>query len=134
MLSNCGEIYRNIFLCSSLFFIGYGGKITKWLDNKRMRRKYRMSKSKSILVGFALGTIVTAAATLLSTPKAGKEVRKDLKDNMVKMRSTLSNIKREGIQLKEKIHFAKKEKEETLQETAASVDELMEDDRVEKTK
>jgi gas vesicle protein len=93
-----------------------------------------MSKSKSIVVGFALGTVVTAAATLLSTPKAGKEVRKDLKDNMEKMKSTFSNIKREGIQLRGKINFAKKEKEETLQETAASINEMPEEDMLEETK
>ncbi|MED1864688.1 YtxH domain-containing protein [Fictibacillus nanhaiensis] len=79
-----------------------------------------MSKQKSMVVGFALGTVVTAAATLLSTPKAGKEVRKDLKVNMDKMKSTFSSIKRDGIQLRAKIRFANKEKEVALQETAAS--------------
>jgi gas vesicle protein len=81
-----------------------------------------MSKSKSMIVGFALGTVVTAAATLLSTPKVGKEVRKDLKNNMDKMKSTLTSIKRDGIQLKEKIRFAKREKGEALKETAASIE------------
>lgn len=80
-----------------------------------------MSKSRSMIVGFALGTVVTAAATLLSTPKAGKEVRKDLKDNMDKMKSTFTSIKRDGIQLKAKIKFAKREKDEALKEAAASI-------------
>jgi gas vesicle protein len=90
------------------------------------------SKSKSMVVGFALGTVVTAAATLLSTPKAGKEVRKDLKENMDKMKTTFSSIKRDGIQLRAKIKFAKKEKDEAMQETAASIiektDEKMEEE------
>jgi gas vesicle protein len=85
-----------------------------------------MSKSKSMIVGFALGTVVTAAATLLSTPKAGKEVRKDLKNNMDKMKSTLTSIKRDGIQLKEKIKFAKSENADALKETAASIEETPE--------
>jgi gas vesicle protein len=87
-----------------------------------------MSKSKSMVVGFALGTVVTAAATLLSTPKAGKEVRKDLKENMGKMKSTFSSIKRDGIQLGAKIKFANKEKEEALKETAASIIENTEEE------
>ncbi|MQR97516.1 YtxH domain-containing protein [Fictibacillus phosphorivorans] len=119
-MSKHDEIYREIFLYSSLFFIGIYEKFTNSLDNKRMRRNYKMSKQKSMVVGFALGTVVTAAATLLSTPKAGKEVRKDLKVNMDKMKSTFSSIKRDGIQLRAKIRFANKEKEEALQETAAS--------------
>ena len=93
-----------------------------------------MSKSKSMVVGFALGTVVTAAATLLSTPKAGKEVRKDLRENMDKMKSTFSSIKRDGIQLKAKIKFANKEKEEAMQETAASAIENSEEEMVQKTK
>jgi gas vesicle protein len=93
-----------------------------------------MSKSKSMVVGFALGTVVTAAATLLSTPKAGKEVRKDLKENMDKMKSTFSSIKRDGIQLRAKIKFANKEKEEAMQETAASTIENMEEDIEQETK
>ncbi|MFD1356393.1 YtxH domain-containing protein [Fictibacillus halophilus] len=93
-----------------------------------------MSKSKSMVVGFALGTVVTAAATLLSTPKAGKEVRKDLKENMDKMKSTFSSIKRDGIQLRAKIKFANKEKEEAMQETAASTIEKMEEEIEQDTK
>ncbi|MFE1245667.1 YtxH domain-containing protein [Fictibacillus sp. NPDC058756] len=93
-----------------------------------------MSKSKSMVVGFALGTVVTAAATLLSTPKAGKEVRKDLKENMDKMKSTFSSIKRDGIQLRAKIKFANKEKEEAMQETAASTIENMEEEIEQDTK
>ncbi|MBY6037975.1 YtxH domain-containing protein [Fictibacillus nanhaiensis] len=93
-----------------------------------------MSKSKSIIAGFALGTVVTAAATLLSTPKAGKEVRKDLKENMDKMKTTFSSIKRDGIQLKEKIRFAKKEKEEAMQETAASIIEKKDEEMEQETK
>ncbi|MCM3717495.1 YtxH domain-containing protein [Fictibacillus phosphorivorans] len=86
-----------------------------------------MSKSKSMVVGFALGTVVTAAATLLSTPKAGKEVRKDLKENMDKMKSTFSSIKRDGIQLRAKIKFTNRAKEEAMQETAASTIETMDE-------
>jgi gas vesicle protein len=93
-----------------------------------------MSKSKSMVVGFALGTVVTAAATLLSTPKAGKEVRKDLKENMDKMKSTFSSIKRDGIQLRAKIKFANKEKEEAMQETAASTIENKEEEIQQETK
>lgn len=93
-----------------------------------------MSKSKSMVVGFALGTVVTAAATLLSTPKAGKEVRKDLKENMDKMKSTFSSIKRDGIQLRAKIKFANKEKEEAMQETAASTIENREEEIEQDTK
>jgi gas vesicle protein len=93
-----------------------------------------MSKSKSMVVGFALGTVVTAAATLLSTPKAGKEVRKDLKENMDKMKSTFSSIKRDGIQLRAKIKFANKEKEEAMQETAASTIENNEEEIQQETK
>jgi gas vesicle protein len=93
-----------------------------------------MSKSKSMVVGFALGTVVTAAATLLSTPKAGKEVRKDLKENMDKMKSTFSSIKRDGIQLRAKIKFANKEKEEAMQETAASTTETFDEEMNQETK
>jgi gas vesicle protein len=93
-----------------------------------------MSKSKSMVVGFALGSVVTAAATLLSTPKAGKEIRQDLKTNVDKVKSTFSTIKRDGIQLRAKIKFAKKEKEDALQETAASTPEIMADEMEQKTK
>ncbi|MFC7372856.1 YtxH domain-containing protein [Fictibacillus iocasae] len=78
-----------------------------------------MSKKKSAITGFAIGTVVTAAATLLSTPKAGKEVRQDLKKGMDKVKTSISNVKKEGILLKDRISFAKKEQKEAMEEVAA---------------
>ncbi|MFC0189825.1 YtxH domain-containing protein [Fictibacillus aquaticus] len=88
-----------------------------------------MSKKKSVITGFAIGTVVTAATALLTTPKAGKEVREDLKKGMDKVKTSISNVKREGILLKDRISFAKKEQKEAMEEVAADTaeEEMMED-------
>ncbi|MDQ7860190.1 YtxH domain-containing protein [Peribacillus frigoritolerans] len=38
-------------------------------------------KAKSLLIGFLTGTVVAGAATLLSTPSSGKDLRTRIKTN-----------------------------------------------------
>jgi gas vesicle protein len=78
---------------------------------------------KSVLIGFAVGTIVTAAATLLSTPKSGRELRKDIKDSTNKLKLTMMDVKKEGISLKEQIIQVSKEGVDAFKEVATDLKE-----------
>lgn len=68
-----------------------------------------MTNKKSILLGFIVGGVVSAAATLLSAPKSGKEVRADIKSSGEEIVHNLEKIKNDGQLLKEQIISTSKE-------------------------
>lgn len=64
-----------------------------------------MAKTKSLLYGFAIGTIITGATALLSAPKSGKDVRQDIKNGAAKLKGSVSKMKQNSITLREKVMF-----------------------------
>ncbi|OZM58152.1 hypothetical protein CIB95_00820 [Lottiidibacillus patelloidae] len=69
-----------------------------------------MGKGKSLFVGFLVGSVVAAATTLLTTPKSGNEMRKELIDK-------INYLKKEG----KNISSLSKESVDTLKEVATDV-------------
>ncbi|WP_188455223.1 YtxH domain-containing protein [Virgibacillus oceani] len=68
-----------------------------------------MTKGKSLLLGFVVGGVVSATATLLSTPASGKELRIRAKEQGVEWKHMLENLKRDGMRLKNQIAETSKE-------------------------
>ncbi|GAA0300829.1 gas vesicle protein [Gracilibacillus halotolerans] len=68
-----------------------------------------MINSKSLLLGILAGGVVGAAATLLSTPKSGREMRADVKQRSEDIVQTMNRLRAEGMDLKEQITKTSKE-------------------------
>lgn len=68
-----------------------------------------MANSKSLLLGLLAGGVVSAAATLLSAPKSGKELRLDIKGCSKDVIHSLEKIKDDGKLLTEQIANTSKE-------------------------
>jgi len=68
-----------------------------------------MANSKSLLLGLLAGGVVSAAATLLSTPKSGKNMRADINACSKNVVHSLEKIKDDGKLLSEQIANTSKE-------------------------
>ncbi|WP_407271629.1 YtxH domain-containing protein [Radiobacillus sp. PE A8.2] len=68
-----------------------------------------MANGKSLLIGFLFGGTISAAATLLSTPRSGKELRQDAMTKGEDFLHTVDKLKLQGTQLKEQITQTSKE-------------------------
>lgn len=68
-----------------------------------------MAKGKSILLGLVVGGVIGAGATLLSTPKSGKDLRLRVQNRGLEWKEMLQNIKNDSMRLKEKIVETSKE-------------------------
>ncbi|MFS0671929.1 YtxH domain-containing protein [Ornithinibacillus sp. 179-J 7C1 HS] len=68
-----------------------------------------MAKGKSLMLGLMVGSVVGAAATLLSTPTSGKELRAKVKDQSIEWKEILENLKLDGLRLKDQIAATSKE-------------------------
>lgn len=68
-----------------------------------------MANAKSLLIGFIAGGVVSAAATLLSAPSSGKELRYNVKSRGEGIVDTFGKIKTDGLQLSEQIAQTSKE-------------------------
>ncbi|UOQ46805.1 YtxH domain-containing protein [Gracilibacillus caseinilyticus] len=85
-----------------------------------------MINSKSLLIGILAGGIVSAAATLLTTPKAGRDLRTDVKlksDNAVRY---VNQLRTDGVDLKEQITKTSKEGAALIKDLSADVKESIE--------
>ncbi|UOQ86616.1 YtxH domain-containing protein [Gracilibacillus salinarum] len=85
-----------------------------------------MINSKSLLIGILAGGIVSAAATLFTTPKAGRELRTDVKlksDNAVRY---VNQLRTDGVDLKEQITKTSKEGAALIKDLSADVKESIE--------
>ena len=80
-----------------------------------------MANGKSLLLGFLAGGVVSAAATLLSTPKSGKELRDDVKVRGEEIVHSLDRIKDEGKLLTEQIANTSKEGAALIKELSGDV-------------
>ncbi|MGP4106592.1 YtxH domain-containing protein [Virgibacillus sp. L01] len=76
-----------------------------------------MANGKSLFLGIMVGGTVSAAATLLSTPSSGRDLRYRAKEQGLEWKSMLENIKLDGLRLKKQIS-------ETSKEGAALIKEL----------
>lgn len=79
-----------------------------------------MINSKSLLLGILAGGVISAAVTLLSTPKSGREIRADVKQRSEDIIQTMNRLRAEGIDLKEQLT-------KTSKEGAALIKELSSD-------
>ncbi|WP_099157330.1 YtxH domain-containing protein [Virgibacillus ndiopensis] len=68
-----------------------------------------MAKGKSLLLGFVVGGVVSATATLLSTPASGKDLRIRAKEQGAEWKYMLENLRRDGMRLKDQITETSKE-------------------------
>ncbi|MDX8045715.1 YtxH domain-containing protein [Gracilibacillus sp. S3-1-1] len=68
-----------------------------------------MINAKSLVLGVLAGGIVGAAATLLTTPKAGKELRTDVKEKGDDAIRYINHLTSEGVDIKEQITKTSKE-------------------------
>lgn len=88
----------------------------------------RDNVSKGLLVGFLTGAIVGAAVALLYAPKAGKELRQDIKnkadDLMTDAEKHLEVAKEKAIST---INEGKKKAEQLVSDAKVKVEKLMKD-------
>src|SRR5699024_9835860 len=68
-----------------------------------------MAKGKSLLLGFVVGGVISAGATLLTTPRSGKDLRLNVKDQGLEWKYMLENVKNDGLRLKDQIVETSKE-------------------------
>lgn len=68
-----------------------------------------MANGKSLALGVLFGAAVGAAATLLTTPTSGKELRTKVKDQSIEWKEILENLKLDGLRLKNQIAATSKE-------------------------
>ena len=68
-----------------------------------------MSRSKSLLLGFIIGGTVSAAATLLSTPSSGRDLRDRVKEQSLEWKEMLDNLFQDIMNLKDQIAKTSKE-------------------------
>ncbi|WP_157800962.1 YtxH domain-containing protein [Bacillus solitudinis] len=59
--------------------------------------------SKSILLGITVGTTLASIATLLTTPKSGKEVQIRCKNTLKSMSDSVGQISNNSIELKQQV-------------------------------
>ncbi|WP_010093716.1 YtxH domain-containing protein [Ornithinibacillus scapharcae] len=68
-----------------------------------------MANGKSLALGVLFGAAVGAAATLLTTPTSGKDLRTKVKDQSIEWKELLENLKQDGLRLKNQIAATSKE-------------------------
>lgn len=68
-----------------------------------------MVRGKSLLFGFVVGGVVSATATLLSTPSSGKDLRSRAKEQGADWKDMIGNLKFDGMRLKQQITETSKE-------------------------
>ncbi|WP_430787813.1 YtxH domain-containing protein [Virgibacillus flavescens] len=68
-----------------------------------------MVRGKSLLLGFVIGGVVSASATLLSAPSSGRDLRSRAKVQSTEWKDMISNLKFDGMRLKQQITDTSKE-------------------------
>ncbi|MGO4887482.1 YtxH domain-containing protein [Anaerobacillus sp. MEB173] len=64
---------------------------------------------KSFLAGIITGSLIGGTIALLTSPKSGSDLQKTLKENGKQMKSTLTNVKNNSLQLKDQVKDTAKE-------------------------
>lgn len=68
-----------------------------------------MSRTKSFLLGFMIGGLASASATLLTTPASGKELRSKVVDQSMEWKGMADNLLQDALRLKDQIAETSKE-------------------------
>ena len=68
-----------------------------------------MSRGNSFLLGFMIGGVASAVATLLSTPTSGKELRGQVKQQSREWKEMADNLMQDAIRIKDQIAKTSKE-------------------------
>ncbi|WP_090796677.1 YtxH domain-containing protein [Pelagirhabdus alkalitolerans] len=80
-----------------------------------------MANGKSLLLGVLTGGVVSAAATLLVTPKSGQETREDIKQHVEESKAALERVKLNGKALSEQIANTSKEGAALIKELSVEI-------------
>jgi gas vesicle protein len=62
-----------------------------------------MANTKSLILGILVGGTVSVAATLLSTPESGRDMRGRVKTQSEELKNLLYDLKDNGLQLKDQL-------------------------------
>lgn len=76
---------------------------------------------KALFYGFVTGSIIGGAITLLSTPKSGSDVQKMIGSNVNGLIDSLSNVREQTMELKNKVEIAAKEGATTIKTVSTDV-------------
>ncbi len=76
---------------------------------------------KALFYGFITGSIIGGAITLLSTPKSGTEVQETIVHNVNGLMDSLSNVKEQTMELKNKVETVAKEGASTFKTVSTDV-------------
>uniref|UniRef100_UPI000AE123B3 YtxH domain-containing protein n=1 Tax=Gracilibacillus sp. JCM 18860 TaxID=1306159 RepID=UPI000AE123B3 len=68
-----------------------------------------MINTKSLMLGIVVGGVVSATATLLSTPKSGKDLRNNMKHYSNEAIDSFNRFREDGMDIKEQITKTSKE-------------------------
>lgn len=83
-------------------------------------------KAKSLLIGFLTGTVVAGAATLLSTPSSGKDLRNRIKTNTEEIKNTIDELKVKMLNIKDDTMEASQISKETVKTFISDVQVVIE--------
>ncbi|GGE44459.1 hypothetical protein GCM10011391_24080 [Pullulanibacillus camelliae] len=84
-----------------------------------------MSKMKSYIVGFAVGSVVAGATVLLNAPKSGKDLRRDLKETINDANTSLGDVKSAALSLKNNVSDIVSKSLPTVKNTMIEVKSLV---------
>ncbi|MFS0862513.1 YtxH domain-containing protein [Fredinandcohnia sp. 179-A 10B2 NHS] len=80
-----------------------------------------MDKTKSLLYGVAIGTVIGGISVLLSTPTTGKDLRKVLRNNQKGLPQVISHVVADGKNLKNKVVSSTKHSVSTISDFSTEV-------------
>ncbi len=78
-------------------------------------------KTKALFSGIMVGTVLSAVATLLTTPASGREVQATCKDRVCKIRSGFQQLSNDSKALTEQIKTTTQISKETLKNVGTEV-------------
>ena len=84
-----------------------------------------MGKIKSFIYGFTIGGVVAGATVLLSTPKSGKEMRQDIKQQVNDAKLPIREVKSAAISVKNSINDFTQKRIPIIKSTVSDVKTLV---------
>lgn len=86
-----------------------------------------MVRGGSLVVGFVIGGVVGATTTLLTTPSSGRDLRYRAKEQSVDWKDMISNLKFDGMRLKQQITDTSKEGAALIKDLTQEMKKSVED-------
>ncbi|GGB51607.1 YtxH domain-containing protein [Virgibacillus dakarensis] len=86
-----------------------------------------MAKGSSLLLGFVVGGVVSATATLLSAPSSGRDLRNRAKQQGIEWKQMIADLKSDGKRLKEQITSTSKEGASLIKELTREMKSSVQD-------